>query len=123
MGLETFALINDKDQVVNHVVIDKESSNFEEVMADQLEHWSCVRYVETTDDKPIIVLDEDPEIWTTHTEEEGFVLPEAYQTKITMPETVKKKSELPTDSLLLEENASKRPEGWKWPEGLTIIEG
>ncbi len=125
---ETFALINDKDQVVNHIVVDKDASDFEEVMAGQLAHWVCVRYVETTEEQPVIILDESPEIWTTHTEEEGFVLPEHLR-----PVTIvgvdpdapitRKKSELPDDSLLLEKNAANRPDGWVFPSNVTIIEG
>jgi len=127
MGLETFALINDSDQVVNHIVVDKEASNFEEVMAGQLAHWGCVRYVETTEERPVIILDESPTIWTTHTEETGFVIPvieapiveEVWDGEV----IVKKKSELPEDSLLLEENAANRPEGWKFPKQVKVIEG
>lgn len=80
MTHETFAIINDQDQVVNHIIVDKDAPNFDEVMAGQLAHWSCVRYVETTETQPVIILDPSPEIWTTHTEETGFVLP-----KITDP--------------------------------------
>jgi hypothetical protein len=127
MGLETFALINDLDQVVNHIVVDKEASNFEEVMAGQLEHWGCVRYVETTEEQPLIILDADPEIWTTHNDEQGFILPDGSYTNQTTGEYIelrtKKASELPEDSLLLEANKANRPEGWEWPEGLTVLEG
>lgn len=123
MSKETFALINDRDQVVNHIVIDKDDANFEPNMAGQLTHWGCVRYVETTEDNPVIILDEGVEIWTTHTEETGFVLPEHLRPvppiEPNAPVTVKKSS-LPADSLLLEENASERPEGWVWPTNLTL---
>ena len=126
MGLETFALINDKDQVVNHIVIDKEASNFEEVMAGQLEHWACVRYVETTETQPVIIFDESDEIWTTHNEEQGFVLPDGSYISPTSASPViprtKNRSELPADSWLLEANKDNRPEDWEWPKGLTIIE-
>lgn len=124
---ETFALINDKDQVVNHIVIDKDDADFEKNMAVQLEHWGCVRYVETDAVTDIIILDESPTIWTTHTEEEGFVLPVEYLPpkleEIFPPvapdhETVSIKGRIyPKDSLLLKENASHRPEGWVLPEG------
>ena len=73
MSKESFAIINDKDQVVNHILVDKDAPDFEEVMADQLAHWGCVRYVETTEEQPVIILDESPEIWTTHDKENGFV--------------------------------------------------
>lgn len=122
---ETFALINDKDQVVNHIVIDKDDEMFEENMAGQLAHWGCVRYAETTNETPLIIFDESPEIWTTHSESDGFVLPEGYGIQaISQPEhVIRKKSELPADSLLLEENAENRPEGWTWPSDVTVIEG
>lgn len=129
MGLETFALINDKGQVVNHILVDKESADFETTMAGQLEHWGCIRYVETTEDQPIIILDESPEIWTTHCNTEGcenegqFILPNQFTPVDPFAPMTKKKSELPSDSLLLEENASNRPEGWAFPSHLTIIEG
>jgi hypothetical protein len=127
MMKETFALINDKDQVVNHIVVDKEASDFEEVMAGQLAHWGCIRYVETDSVSDVIILDESPEIWTTHTEETGFVLPDGSYISPTTGEVqqlrTKKASELPSDSLLLEANKDNRPEGWEWPEGLTVIEG
>lgn len=135
MGLETFALINDKDQVVNHVVIDKEADNFETVMADQLAYWDCVRYVETTEDNSIIILHPSDEIWTTHKEDDGFILPDMelyYKAMGVETEVVPTLEEVkeakftpvtingrvyPDDSLLIKENASKRPVGWVLPEG------
>lgn len=126
MSHETFALINSLNQVVNHIVIDKDDANFESNMADQLALWDCVRYVETTDEPPVIILDESPEIWTTHTDEEGFVLPEQSR-PIVFPDAlapiVRKKSELPADSWLLEENAADRPEDWIFPSNVTVVEG
>jgi hypothetical protein len=126
MMKETFALINDKDQVVNHIVIDKDDANFEVNMAGQLTHWACVRYVETTEEQPVIILDESPTIWTTHTEETGFVIPEEYLPPVVEPtplvilpdhETVVINGKTyPKDSLLIKENASLRPEGWVLPE-------
>lgn len=122
MSHETFALINDNDQVVNHIVIDKDDANFESNMAGQLAHWGCVRYAETDIEKDVIHLDPSPEIWTTHTEADGFVLPEIEVAhKIEVREI--KKSDLPADSKLLEENAHTRPEGWEFPVGIKIIEG
>jgi hypothetical protein len=136
MGLETFALINSLGQVINHIVVDKEADNFEEVMAGQLEHWDCTRYIETTEEKPVIILDADPEIWTTHCdnpdcEKTGFNLPEIAEAPVSVvmerdPDieiVVRKKSELPEDSLLLEENAANRPEGWIFPLYVKVIEG
>jgi len=130
MGLETFAIINDKDQVVNHIVVDKEASNFEEVMAGQLELWACVRYVETTEEQPVIVIDESDDIWTTHTEADGFVLP-VHPNTIVEPNVLQIEHlevndgatvtingrVYPTNSLLIKENASKRPQGYSLPEG------
>lgn len=123
MSHETFALINDKDQVVNHIVIDKDDANFETNMAGQLAHWGCVRYVETDVKNDIIILDKSDEIWTTHTEETGFVLPTILNAPEPVKETViKKKSELPADSWLLEENADERPEGWEFPYWVKLVD-
>jgi hypothetical protein len=121
MSHETFALINENDQVVNHIVIDKDDANFESNMAGQLAHWGCVRYVET-DSETVIILDESPEIWTTHTEENGFTVP---SDEVLFPPQIReiKKSDLPADSKLLEENAHTRPEGWEFPAFIKIIEG
>jgi len=124
MGLETFAIINDNNQVINHIVVDKEADNFEEVMAQQLAVWGCVRYVETTEEKPVIILDPDPTVWTTHTETDGFVIPEKYQPILPIEdntpdhETVTINGKVfPADSLLIKENAHLRPEGYTIPAG------
>jgi hypothetical protein len=130
MGLETFALINSNDQVVNHIVVDKEAADFEEVMVGQLAHWGCVRYVETTEEQPLIILDESPTIWTTHTEEDGFVLPvnpndviepntleiEHFENNNGATVTINGRI-YPTNSLLIKENASNRPTGYSIPNG------
>lgn len=137
MSKETFALINDLDQVVNHIVVDKEGADFQQVMADQLAYWGCVRYVETTEEQPVIVLDPSPEIWTTHTEATGFVLPEGYVTDENIISEQKPLSTnpadydheiviikgrvYPADSLLIKENAARRPNGWVLPEGATEV--
>lgn len=129
MSKETFAIINENDQVVNHILVDKDAPDFEEVMAGQLAHWGCVRYVETTDRAVTIILDESPNIWTTHTEETGFVIPSEYETPPHVfpthepdHETVSIKGRIyPADSLLIKENASRRPEGWVLPEGQTEV--
>ncbi len=126
MSKETFAIINDKDQVVNHILVDKDAPDFEQVMADQLAHWGCVRYVETTPDQSII-LDPSPTVWTTHTEQDGFILPEGLTNQEIKPApldpaniphpTVKIGGRIyPADSLLIKENASNRPDGWVLPE-------
>jgi hypothetical protein len=131
MGLETFALINSLGQVINHVVIDKEADNFEQVMADQLEFWACTRYVETTDENPIIVLNDDPEIWTTHCddpncEQTGFTVPALPVTveeiEPTHTPVVINGRTYPSDSLLIKDNAHLRPEGWELPEGEVEVE-
>jgi len=122
MSKETFALINDQDQVVNHIIIDKDDANFESNMAGQLAHWGCVRYVET-DIETAIILDESPEIWTTHTEATGFVLPvietpvaEIVETNSTPVEEVTINGRVyPVDSKLIKENAHLRPVGWVLP--------
>ncbi len=119
MSKESFAIINDQDQVVNHILVDKDAPDFEQVMADQLAHWGCVRYVETTEENPIIVLDPSPVIWTTHTEETGFVLP----TPVFVSEGAEHEKVVingrtyPADSLLIQENAANRPVGWVLPDG------
>ncbi len=124
MSKETFAIINDLNQVVNHIIVDKDAPDFDQVMSDQLAHWGCVRFVETTEQQPVIIIDESPEIWTTHTEETGFLLPESYLGS--QVETIREPLEhevrvngsiYPKDSLLFVENASLRPEGWTMPEG------
>jgi hypothetical protein len=128
MSKETFALINEQDQVVNHIVIDKDDTNFESNMAGQLEHWGCVRYVETDIEKDLIIIDESPLIWTTHTEADGFVVPVGYNTEIieTPAEVIEKPlwdgskvtingREYPSDSLLIKENAQYRYTGWVVP--------
>jgi hypothetical protein len=131
MSHETFALINALGQVVNHIVMDKDNENFESNMADQLAFWDCTRYVETTEEPPVIILDESPDIWTTHCdnpdcENHGFNLPDQAQ-PVFAPQAhapiIRKKSELPADSWLLEENASDRPDGWVFPSHVTVIEG
>ncbi len=129
MSKESFAIINDQDQVVNHILVDKDAPDFEQVMADQLAHWGCVRYVETTEEQPVIILDESPEIWTTHTEETGFVLPDGFvgnQEVVTPREPLEHEVRvagriLPKDSLLFIENAALRPEGWSLPEGIVEL--
>lgn len=133
MSKETFAIINDKDQVVNHILVDKDAPDFEAVMTAQLAHWGCVRYVETTNEEHLIILDPSPEVWTTHTEETGFVIPEAYLVpapsvdEVTIAaepdhETVKIKGRTyPADSLLIAENAALRPAGWVIPDGQTEV--
>jgi hypothetical protein len=128
--METFALINDKNQVVNHVVVDKDAPDFESVMQSLFEYWNCVRYVETTNDDEIVIhLDEDPEIWTTHTEEEGFILPSTPKPTVEEPlirvnpefEVLIKGKRYPKDSLLIKENASLRPNDWVLPEGIEEV--
>ncbi len=113
MAIKNIALINSANQVVNHVVADVDD---ESVIAALYEFWDCVRYVETKEED-FVELYESNDLWTTHTEETGFVAP-------TVEEPIKKvkKSDLPADSLLLEENASNRPAGWVFPDKLELVE-
>jgi hypothetical protein len=92
-------------------------------MADQLAHWECVRYVETNVEKDLIILDPSPEIWTTHTEQDGFVLPTISIANNIAEEAITPVEEVtingrvyPVDSKLIKENAHLRPEGWVLPE-------
>ena len=121
MSKESFAIINDQDQVVNHILVDKDAPDFEQVMADQLAYWGCVRYVETTEENPVIVLDPSPVIWTTHSEETGFVLPTfapvIVEEKPNHATVVINGRTYPADSLLIQENAATRPVGWVLPDG------
>ena len=126
---ETFAIINDQDQVVNHILVDKDAPDFEEVMAGQLAHWGCVRYVETTPND-IIDFYDDPHTWTTHTEETGFVLPtlppppfvDNRKPSECIEGAVRIKGRIyPPDSLLIKENAHLRPEGWDFAEGVEEV--
>ena len=121
MTIKNVALINEENQVVNHIVIDTED---ESAVADLLSFWKAVRYVETvaTD---VIHLDPHPAIWTLHGEEEGFIPPdlEALREEGSLPPIITyiEKDKLPADSLLLEENAANRPEGWEFPKNHVFV--
>lgn len=123
--IKNVALVNELGQVVNHVVVDTDDA---ETMAGLHEYWKTTRYVETTETDTII-LDESDDIWTTHCEdpncaEQGFTLPIGYRVEEKEEEHITRKmSELPADSLLLEANKDKRPEGWVFPSNMTLIEG
>ena len=121
MTIKNVALINEENQVVNHIVIDTED---ESAVAELLSFWKCVRYVETVE-TDVIHLDSHPAIWTLHSEEEGFIPPdlEALREEGALPPiiTYVKKDGLPDDSLLLEENAANRPEGWEFPKGTVLV--
>ena len=138
MAIENVAIVNELGQVVNHIVIDTDDTETMEAIHKQ---WGTHRHVVTSDDD-VIIIDESPEIWTTHCddpacENKGFNLPEGYK-PIPAPEKIaeiiyekygnpdahitRKKSELPADSWLSEENASFRPTGWVFPDNMTIID-
>ena len=134
MALETFALINADDQVVNHIVVDKEGADFKSIIADRLVQFNCVRYVETTESTPTIIMHESEVIWTTHQEganpdNADFVLPDNEILNnvlgIVPPPPVEPDYELvtingrvyPADSHLIVENADTRPVGWVLPAG------
>ena len=120
MAIKNVALINANDQVVNIVVVDVE----DEVTVGGLhEFWGTVRWAEVDVDADDIVLDPSPEIWTTHTEENGFVSPVA-ETPVPVNGAVVNIEEVtiggkayPKDSLLIMENAAARPAGWVSPDG------
>lgn len=121
MTIKNIALINEHNQVVNHVIADTEDASVMEML---FREWNAVRYVETveTDD---IVLNPDPEIWTIHTDENGFVPPPPIVVEILPPELSQNEVETviingrtyPKDSRLIKENSHLRPEGWILPEG------
>lgn len=121
MTIKNIALINENNQVVNHVIADVDDALVMEML---YREWNAVRHVETkeTDD---IVLNPDPEIWTTHTDEDGFVPPAPLVVEIPLPEVDDNRIETvvingrtyPKNSLLIRENNYRRPEGWTLPEG------
>ena len=125
--IKNVALVNELGQVVNHVVVDTDDTV---TMAALHEQWGTVRYVETEND--VIILHESDDIWTTHTEGDGFILPDQQKYLDTIgvkveepkPDIIERKiSELPADSWLLEANAANRPEGWTFPAHVKLIEG
>ena len=130
--IKNIALINELGQVVNHVVADTDDAAVMEMLHGV---WGTTRYVETSDDN-VIILDKDPEVWTTHCDDPdcdktGFNLPTEEELKkigvittVTPPtdttfiETVKINGRTyPKDSRLFKENAHLRAEGWTLPEG------
>jgi hypothetical protein len=131
MAIKNVALINANDQVVNIVIVDVED---EVTMVGLHEQWGTVRWVEFDHDADDIILDPSPEVWTTHTEETGFEIPESYKTVTVVIEDAENTEETtpveevtingrvyPKDSLLIKENASRRPEGWVFPDGETEV--
>jgi hypothetical protein len=120
MAIKNVALINANDQVVNIVVVDVDD---EVTIAGLHAHWGTVRWAEFDVDADDIVLDPSPEIWTIHTEANGFVVPVA-DTPATVNGAVVDIEEVtiggkkyPIDSLLIVENAAARPAGWALPDG------
>ena len=133
--IKNVALVNELGQVVNHVVVDTDDTKTMDALH---QHWNTHRHVETTE-TDVIILDADPEIWTTHCDNpdcdnQGFTLPNGSKGTNDLAEKLrelygdpdahvtKKKSELPSDSWLLEENAHLRTAGWKFPDNMTIID-
>lgn len=125
--IKNVALINELGQVVNHVVVDTDDT---ETITALHEQWGTTRYVETND-TDVIILHKDDDIWTEHSEESGFILPdlETYLKRIGQwPEEMKIKEKTvngkkyPIDSNLLKSNAHLRPEGYIFPEGETEVD-
>ena len=133
--IKNVALVNELGQVVNHVVVDTEDT---ETIAALHEQWTTTRFVETNDDD-VIILHKSDAVWTTHCdnpdcEKSGFTLPawDVYYSALGIveptdvevsepandfkPVTINGRK-YPDDSLLIKENASKRPVGWVLPEG------
>lgn len=131
--IKNIALINELGQVINHVVADTDDVAVIEMLHDV---WGTTRYVETSDEN-VIILNKDPEVWTTHCDDptcdkNGFNLPAEAEllrvgvitptvtppTETTFIETVVINGRTyPKDSHLIKENAHTRPEGWTLPEG------
>ena len=134
MAIENVALINELGQVVNHVVVDTDDK---ETMDALHETWETHRHVVTNND--VIILDESPEIWTTHCDDpdcdkSGFNLPENYtQPVIPQPEISLNPNDYdhevvlingriyPADSWLIKENAHTRPKDWILPDGVEEV--
>lgn len=121
MTIKNIALINEHDQVVNHVIADVEDMSVLEML---YREWNAVRYVETKE-TDAIVLNPDPEIWTIHTEESGFVPPAPIVVDLLPPILAESEHETvvingrtyPKNSRLIKENNHLRHEGWTLPEG------
>jgi len=124
MTIKNVALINANDQVINIVVVDVED---EVTIAGLHEVWGTVRWEEFDYEADNIVIDPDPEIWTTHTEVDGFVPPEmpavlVEETPSTPIEEVTINGKVyPKDSLLIVENTATRPAGWVLPNGAVEV--
>lgn len=131
MAIENVALVNELGQVVNHVVVDIDDKETIDALH---KHWSTHRHV-ITSDEDVIILDDDPEIWTTHCDDDscensGFNTPPTpvnitwvnTNSNIDTEPIIRKASELPEDSLYLEKNKANRPEHWIWPSYLTVLE-
>jgi hypothetical protein len=59
------ALLNEKNQLVNHIVLDIDDAEATQVM---FKEWGAVRWVETQEDHSIIISD-DPNIWAVWSDE------------------------------------------------------
>lgn len=133
--IKNVALINELGQVVNHVVVDTDDT---ETIAGLHKEWQTTRFVETSEND-VIHLSSAEDVWTTHCDDPdcdktGFNLPEFERfaesvgivvPTITLPAPVENDfteitingRKYPDDSLLIKENASKRPVGWILPKG------
>jgi hypothetical protein len=121
MTIKNIALINANDQVVNIVIVDVED---ETTMSGLHEQWGTIRWAEFDHDTDNIVLDPNPEIWTTHTDSDGFIAPaidssdtDIVEDFIEIEEVTINGRVYPRASLLIVENADNRPAGWVLPDG------
>jgi len=136
--IKNVALINKLGQVVNHVVVDTDDKELLDALHVE---WDTHRHVETKDDD-IIILHQSEEVWTTHCndlecENKGFTLPDAEvyfkalgveippattEIEFVPPKEITINGRVyPEDSLLIKENAARRPEGWVLPEGVLEV--
>jgi len=141
--IKNVALVNELGQVVNHVVVDTDDTKTIDALHEQ---WGTHRHVITEDD--VIILHPSEEVWTTHCDDSscdknGFTLPdwEVYYKALGIelplatpivyeePPTPSDDYEevtingrvYPDDSLLIKENAHKRPKGWVLPDGAVEV--
>jgi hypothetical protein len=137
--IKNVALVNQLGQVVNHVIVDTDDTETIEALHEQ---WGTHRYVETTEED-VIILHSSEEVWTTHCDSpdcdtKGFTLPdhavymkalgielpvfnETEELSREFEEITIKGRKYPDDSLLIKENAAKRPIGWVLPDGVEEV--
>lgn len=129
MTIEKIALINEEGQVVNYVLVDVDDT---ETITGLHEVHNTTRYVVANDE--VIILDDSPEIWTTHCDNpdcknHGFNLPTVETPVAQIPKQSTNPDDYdhdivvingrvyPADSWLIKENAANRPDGWVLPDG------